>query len=149
MAAVHGHHGPTLGFSLLRAGFWVGLEAWLCVGYWKGTFIVASGRPGSKSYHSVDYLLCARSHTSWSRKINSCLPCNSPPCSKIPIPILLLEPLKRGEVQLLAQGHTASNERTKECLIAWAWGGGSLVESLFASLSRDHVGHRLLKKGQN
>lgn len=149
MAAVHGHHGPTLGFSLLRAGFWVGLEAWLCVGYWKGTFIVASGRPGSKSYHSVDYLLCARSHTSWSRKINSCLPCNSPPCSKIPIPILLLEPLKRGEVQLLAQGHTASNERTKECLIAWAWGGVSLVESLFASLSRDHVGHRLLKKGQN
>lgn len=31
MAAVHGHHGPTLGFSLLRAGFWVGLEEPGCV----------------------------------------------------------------------------------------------------------------------
>lgn len=102
---------------------------------------VTSGENGDTRYHCVD---C---HTSCSVKIISCYPHNNPTLGKITTSISQMRPLKHREVNQVAQGHTASNWRKRmphylgmECF---------LIESLkaFVSLSRDQLGHGLLRAG--
>lgn len=102
---------------------------------------------GDKNTHCDNSLLCVRCHTGCSMKIISCNPHSSPQLGKFTLLIVLMRPLKHREVsylpkltQLVAGGNG--------CFITWAWSVSSLNPSKpFPSLSRDHLGYRLLREG--